>query len=41
MIRAYGSGKFATVLDSYVYQVSVDEGCDEETGSTDAGAGTG
>src|ERR1700690_1149575 len=37
MIRLYGPGKFSTVLDSYVYQVSLDGGCDEETG-TDGGS---
>lgn len=29
-IRAYGPGKFSTILDSYVYSVSLDGGCDEE-----------
>jgi hypothetical protein len=29
-IRKYGPGKFNTILDSYVYGVSVDGGCDEE-----------
>jgi hypothetical protein len=33
MIRPYGPGKFNTVLDSYVYSVSLDGGCDEEEGS--------
>jgi hypothetical protein len=37
-IRSYGSGKFSTILDSYVYQVTLDGGCDEETGSTDGGS---
>jgi hypothetical protein len=32
MIRPYGPGKFNTVLDSYVYSVSLDGGCDAETG---------
>jgi hypothetical protein len=32
-IRPYGPGKFNTVLDSYVYSVSLDGGCDEEEGS--------
>jgi hypothetical protein len=32
-IRPYGPGKFSTVLDSYVYSVSLDGGCDEEEGS--------
>ena len=31
-IRPYGPGKFSTVLDSYVYSVSLDGGCDEEEG---------
>lgn len=29
-IRPYGPGKFNTMLDAYVYQVSLDGGCDEE-----------
>ncbi len=33
VIRTYGPGKFDTVLDSYVYSVSLDGGCDEEEGS--------
>lgn len=32
-IRPYGPGKFNTILDSYVYSVSLDGGCDEEEGS--------
>jgi hypothetical protein len=32
VIRPYGPGKFNTILDSYVYSVSLDGGCDEETG---------
>ena len=32
-IRPYGPGKFSTILDSYVYSVSLDGGCDEEEGS--------
>ena len=36
-IRPYGPGKFSTILDSYVYQVSLDGGCDEEIGSVDEG----
>jgi hypothetical protein len=32
-IRPYGPGKFSRVLDSYVYSVSLDGGCDEEEGS--------
>jgi hypothetical protein len=31
-IRAYGPGKFDTILDAYVYAVSLDGGCDDETG---------
>ena len=31
-IRPYGPGKFDTILDSYVYDVSVGPGCDDETG---------
>ena len=34
-IRSYGPGKFSTILDSYVYSVSLDGGCDEEEGSVD------
>ena len=36
-VRPYGPGKFSTVLDSYVYSVSLDGGCDEEEGDSDAG----
>ena len=36
-IRPYGPGKFSTILDEYVYQVSLDGGCDEEIGSVDEG----
>lgn len=32
-IRSYGPGKFDTILDSYVYSVSLDGGCDMEAGS--------
>ena len=32
-IRPYGPGKFSTILDSYVYSVSLDGGADEESGS--------
>lgn len=32
MLRPYGPGKFNTILDSIVYQLTLD-GCDEETGS--------
>ncbi len=37
-IRPYGPGKFATVLDSYVYDVTLQGGCDDEVGSSDNGA---
>src|SRR5438445_12059889 len=36
-IRPYGPGKFSTILDCYVYEVSLDGGCDDETGSTEYG----
>ena len=36
-IRPYGPGKFSTILDSYVYSVSLDGGADEECGSVDGG----
>jgi hypothetical protein len=29
-IRSYGPGKFNTILDAYVYGVSLDGGCDDE-----------
>ena len=29
-IRSYGPGKFSTVLDAYVYSVSLDGGADED-----------
>lgn len=32
-IRSYGPGKFSTIVDSYVYDVSLQSGCDEEEGS--------
>ncbi len=38
-IRSYGLGKFDTILDSYVYQVSLDGGPDEECGDSSMGAG--
>jgi hypothetical protein len=31
-IRSYGPGKFDTIVDSYVYSVSLDGGADEELG---------
>ena len=37
-IREYGPGKFSTILDSYVYEVSLNGSCDDETGSTDCGS---
>jgi hypothetical protein len=36
-IRPYGPGKFSTILDGYVYEVSLDGGPDEEVGSVDEG----
>ena len=36
-IRSYGPGKFDTIVDSYVYSVSLDGGCDEELGDSDIG----
>jgi len=35
--RPYRTGKFSTILDSYVYDVSLDGGCDEEESNSDAG----
>jgi hypothetical protein len=32
-IRPYGAGKFNTILDSYVYEVSLQGGCDDDMGS--------
>lgn len=32
-IRPYGPGKFNTILDAYVYSVSLDGCCDDEFGS--------
>jgi hypothetical protein len=34
-IRPYGPGKFDTMLDAYVYDVSLDGGCDDEVGSVE------
>lgn len=31
-IRPYGPGKFSTILDSYVYGVTLNGGCDDELG---------
>ena len=36
-IRSYGPGKFDTILDSYVYDVSLDGGLDEELGDANGG----
>lgn len=33
-IRPYGPGKFSTMLDAYVYDVSLDSGTDEECGDS-------
>ena len=38
LIRSYGPGKFSTILDSYVYQVSLEGGCDDEIADADASA---
>lgn len=38
VIRPYGPGKFSTVLDSYVYSVSLDGGCDAEVGDSSCGS---
>ena len=38
-IRHYGSGKFSTVLDEYVWSVSLGGGCDDEIDS-ETGCGT-
>jgi hypothetical protein len=32
-IRPYGPGKFNTILDAYVYELTLQGGCDDETGS--------
>lgn len=34
MIRSYGPGKHNTILDSYIYELTMDGGC-EEMGSVD------
>lgn len=36
-IRSYGPGKFSTILDSYVYSVSLDGNTEEEIGESDCG----
>jgi hypothetical protein len=36
-IRSYGPGKFYKLIDSYAYEVTLDGGPDEETGSVDEG----
>jgi hypothetical protein len=33
-LRPYGPGKFNTMLDAYIYKLSLN-GCDDETGSVD------
>jgi hypothetical protein len=38
-IRPYGPGKFSTILDQYVYTVSLDGGCDEEESIGESGEG--
>jgi hypothetical protein len=37
-IRPYGPGKFSTILDAYVYDVSLDGGCEDETGDISCGS---
>ncbi len=37
-IRPYGPGKFDTILDAYVYKVSLNGCCDDEIGSEYAGS---
>jgi hypothetical protein len=34
-IRTLGPGKFSTVLDRYIYNVSLDGGCDDEVSAFD------
>lgn len=36
-IRPYGPGKFSTILDAYVYSVSLDGGADEEESDGNGG----
>lgn len=38
-IRSYGPGKFATVLDSYAYELTLDGGADEEASYPQEGSG--
>lgn len=38
-IRSYGPGKFATIVDSYVYEVTLDGGADEEATYPQEGSG--
>ena len=38
-IRSYGPGKFATVLDSYAYEMTLDGGADEEATYPQEGSG--
>lgn len=35
-IRSYGPGKFDTILDSFVYSMSLDGGADEEIGESES-----
>ena len=37
-IRAYGPGKFNTLIDEYVYGLSLDGCCDAETGDVEHGS---
>lgn len=36
-IRSYGPGKFYTILDSYIYKMTLDGGADEEAGYEEGG----
>lgn len=36
-IRPYGPGKFSTILDAYVYDVSCSGGTEDEAGTTETG----
>lgn len=37
MPRSYGPGKFSTILDSYVYELTLDGGADEEESYPEGG----
>lgn len=37
-IRSYGPGKFSTIVDSYVYQVTLGGNCDDECGDSSCGS---